>query len=102
MKPARKCAILGVPVQEGAGVKGCSLGPNALRAAGLPLMLRTQGFEFADLGDVKAAPRRRIHHGNLAVKALPEVSAWTEAVSQAAYAASENAMPIFLGGDHSL
>jgi arginase len=97
-----KCVILGIPVQEGAGRKGCALGPNALRAAGLPRMLRKHGFDFADLGDVTPAPRRKIRHGNLAVKALPEVSAWTTAIAEAAYAASEDAVPIFIGGDHSL
>jgi len=97
-----KCAILGIPVQEGAGRKGCALGPNALRAAGLPHMLRINGFDVADLGDVVPAPAHNIRHGNLAVKALPEVCAWTAAVADAAYAASEDALPIFLGGDHSL
>lgn len=97
-----KCAILGVPVQEGAGIKGCALGPNALRAAGLSRVLRSGGFEVVDLGDVSPAPARSIHHGNLAVKALPEISAWTTAIADAAYEASAGAMPIFLGGDHSL
>lgn len=97
-----KCAILGIPVQEGAGRKGCAMGPNALRAAGLPRMLRRTGVAFSDLGDVAPAPARNIHHGNLAVKALPEVSAWTAAIAEAAYAASADAMPIFIGGDHSL
>ena len=97
-----KCAIVGVPVQEGAGVKGCALGPNALRAAGLPRMLRASGCDVSDLGDVAPAAARSIHHGNLAVKALPEISAWTSAISEAAYTASKDAMPIFIGGDHSL
>lgn len=41
-------------------------------------------------------------HGNLALKALPEISAWTEALAEAAFCASADALPIFLGGDHSL
>src|ERR1700690_392486 len=97
-----KCAILGIPVQEGTGRKGCALGPNALRAAGLPHMLRANGFDVADLGDVAPAAPRNIRHGNLAVKALPEICAWTASIAEAAYGASEDALPIFLGGDHSL
>jgi arginase len=41
-------------------------------------------------------------HGNRALKSLPEVSAWTQALGHAAFAASAEAVPIFLGGDHSI
>jgi arginase len=41
-------------------------------------------------------------HGNLALKALPEIVGWTGVIADTAYRAAENAMPIFLGGDHSI
>jgi arginase len=41
-------------------------------------------------------------HGNPSLKALGEISAWTAALADAAYAASGDGMPIFLGGDHSM
>jgi arginase len=96
------CNILGAPVQDGAGRMGCEMGPSALRTAGLVGALRDLGHAVADLGTVAPAPVRPIAHGNLALKALPEISAWTVGIADAAYAASADAMPIFLGGDHSI
>ena len=97
-----RCKIVGAPVQDGAGRMGCEMGPSALRTAGLAEVLSSLGHAVEDMGAVKAAPARRLVHGNLALKALPEISAWTSAIAQAAYAASADAMPIFLGGDHSI
>lgn len=97
-----RCKIVGAPVQDGAGRMGCEMGPSALRTAGLTEVLSSLGHAVEDMGAVQAAPARRIVHGNLALKALPEISAWTSAIAQAAYAASADAMPIFLGGDHSI
>ena len=97
-----RCKIVGAPVQDGAGRMGCEMGPSALRTAGLAEVLSSLGHAVEDMGAVQAAPARRIVHGNLALKALPEISAWTSAIAQAAYAASADAMPIFLGGDHSI
>ncbi|AGB45183.1 arginase [Mesorhizobium australicum WSM2073] len=97
-----RCKIVGAPVQDGAGRMGCEMGPSALRTAGLPEVLAGLGHIVEDLSAVQPLPARRVVHGNLALKALPEISAWTFAIAEAAYAASEDAMPIFLGGDHSI
>jgi arginase len=96
------CRIVGAPVQDGAGRMGCEMGPSALRTAGLVSALRDLGHEVEDLGAVQPLAARRVVHGNLALKALPEISAWTSAIAETAYAASAGAMPIFLGGDHSI
>ncbi len=101
-RDALECRLLGVPVQNGAGRLGCEMGPSALRTAGLGAAIAELGHGVADLGTVTPAPIRSISHGNLALKALPEVVAWTEALADAAYAASDGGMPIFMGGDHCL
>src|SRR5687768_3699287 len=97
-----RCTIIGAPVEAGAGRLGCNMGPSALRAAGLPRVLAGLGHDVADLGMVAPPPLTSVRHGNLAVKALPEIYAWTEAIAEAAYEASADSMPIFLGGDHSI
>ncbi|MDH7797746.1 MULTISPECIES: arginase [unclassified Beijerinckia] len=97
-----RCKILGVPVQAGAGRMGCDMGPSALRTAGLIPTLIDLGHEVEDLGTVQPGPVRPIVHGNSTIKALPEIVAWTEAIAEATYRASAEAMPIVLGGDHSL
>lgn len=96
------CKILGAPVQDGAGRMGCEMGPSALRTAGLAGALRELGHQVADLGTILPAMVRPLAHGNLALKALPEISAWTAGIAEAAYDVSADAMPIFLGGDHSI
>jgi arginase len=97
-----QCRLVGAPVQDGAGRLGCEMGPSALRTAGIHAAIAELGHEVHDLGNVSPPPPRPVLHGNTVLKALPEISAWTEALAEAAYAASEDAMPVFLGGDHSL
>ncbi|WP_269931721.1 arginase [Aminobacter sp. HY435] len=96
------CKILGAPVQDGAGRMGCEMGPSALRTAGLGAALLELGHTVTDLGTVEPRPAEVPKHANSALKSLPEIVAWTTAIAEAAYAASDNAMPIFLGGDHSM
>ena len=94
--------IVGAPVEDGAGRLGCEMGPKALRVADLGATLRDLGHEVEDLGNVARGALPAVTHANPALKNLPEVAAWTLAISDAAYAASDDAMPIFLGGDHAL
>ncbi|MER8523530.1 arginase family protein, partial [Mesorhizobium sp. M1076] len=96
------CTIVGAPIQAGSGRMGCEMGPSALRTAGLAGALTELGHTLTDLGTIVPADMRPVVHGNAAVKALPEIAAWTAAISETAYAASADAMPIFLGGDHSI
>ncbi|NTF09038.1 arginase [Agrobacterium rubi] len=96
------CTLIGVPLQIGAGQLGCEMGPSALRIAGLKTALEELGHKVVDVGNVAPAPFRDLNHPNPAVHHLDETVAWTEALSEVAYRESENAMPIFLGGDHAL
>ena len=89
-------------MQEGAGRLGCDMGPSAFRTAGLATSLQSLGYAVEDRGNISPAPRRELKHENSAIKALPEMVAWTEAIAAAAYQASGEGMPIFIGGDHSL
>ncbi|MBR0667621.1 arginase [Roseomonas hellenica] len=97
-----RCVILGAPVQDGAGRMGCEMGPSALRTAGLVSVLTRLGHQVEDRGDIRRGPARPLTHPNAALKALPEIAAWTAVIMEAAYAASAAAMPIFLGGDHAI
>lgn len=95
------CRILGAPVQDGAGRKGCEMGPSALRVAGLVEALRELGHTVDDLGTVVSTPVP-VSHPNPHLKSLPEIAGWTAVLAEAAYRASDGAVPIFLGGDHSI
>jgi arginase len=94
--------LLGAPVYEGTGRRGCDMGPAAYRAAGLAESLTELGHDVIDLGDVTPTVRKIEPHANPAIKKLDETVAWIESLADAAYAASAEGMPVFMGGDHSL
>ena len=94
--------ILDIPLGAGGSREGCHLSPGVLRAAGLIPALRRLGHTPIDLGAIDAKPAMALAHPNGAIKALATVSAWTRVIADAAFAASADAMPIFLGGDHSI
>lgn len=96
------CILLGAPIEAGAGRLGCEMGPSAFRAAGLAGALLDLGCTVEDRGNLRAAATRSCHHPNQAIKALPEIVAWTESLSEACYGASGEGLPIVFGGDHSL
>ena len=96
------CILLGVPVQEGAGTLGCDMGPSAFRAAGLAAALQGLGLSVEDWGNLQPHEWPTSPHPNPAIKNLSMIAGWISAVKEAAYRASSQGMPIFLGGDHAL
>ena len=94
-------ALIGAPVDGGAGLSGCIMGPAALRVAGLATSLTDMGFEVDGLGDVTPDQvslklAGATHHEN-------EVAGFARALNRQGYTALKSgATPIFLGGDHSL
>jgi arginase len=101
---SRRIAVIGAPIDIGAAQRGTLMGPAALRTAGLLTVLESLGFEVADCGDLSVSgmadladppPRQASHYR--------EVQRWTRALSRRGYElARSGAIPIFLGGDHSL
>lgn len=102
MSGVKRCILLGVPVQAGAGRLGCDMGPSAFRAADLAGALRELGHTVVDRGNLAPAPLPLVRHDNAAIASLAEIVAWTEVLAAASYEASAEGMPITLGGDHSL
>ncbi|WP_174803908.1 arginase [Martelella limonii] len=94
------CVLLGVPVECGSGRRGCNMGPNGLRAAGLAEALTGLGHRVLDLGDLSPAPQRSVSHPNAKLKALGETVSWLDALVDAAYDIAGKGLPIFMGGDH--
>ncbi len=95
-------SLVGAPTDVGAGARGASMGPEALRVAGLEGALRERGFHVLDRGNLSGPanpwlpPRQGYRH-------LAEVIAWNQAVHDAIYAElREERLPILLGGDHCL
>ncbi len=103
-EPAGRIALLGAPIDMGAAQRGTLMGPAALRTAGLSTVLEALGFEVIDYGDLAIAaigdlsdpPPQNARH-------YREIQRWTRLLSRHCYEiAQTGAIPIFLGGDHSL
>lgn len=92
--------LIGVPMDSGKRRRGCLMGPDAYRTAGLAEALRSLGHAVADQGNVLPGKYDEAPHPHL--HALKETIAWTEALSEAARAACATSLPIFMGGDHAL
>lgn len=95
-------SLIGAPTDIGAGARGASMGPEALRVAGLPQALIGRGLDVVDRGNLSGPlnpwlpPRDGYRH-------LAEVVAWNRALMAAELAELEaGRMPILMGGDHCL
>jgi len=100
--PAPPLALIGAPTDVGAGTRGASMGPEALRVAGLRQALEAHGFTVHDAGNL-AGPPNPWQPAAGGYRHLDEVTAWSLAVHEAVRAQlAAGRLPILLGGDHSL
>jgi len=98
-----KLALIGAPVDSGQRYAGCLMGPAAYRVAGLGAALTGLGHEVEDLGDAVLPPLSAVRCANPAVHSLAETLGWTEVLADRTRAVLEaGAMPVLMGGDHSL
>ncbi|WP_423886602.1 arginase [Bradyrhizobium sp.] len=100
----RKIAVLGAPIEIGASQRGTLMGPDALRTAGLLSLLEGLDFVVEDHGNMTVDGVAALHDtppGN--AKHYREIQRWIRTISARAYdLARSGAIPIFVGGDHSL
>jgi arginase len=102
MNAAPVIHLIGAPTDIGAGDRGASMGPEALRVAGIDRALRGLGLDVHDTGNL-AGPHNPWQAPVSGYRHLPEVIAWNTAVHQAVGTALRaSALPILLGGDHCL
>ncbi|HET6432991.1 arginase [Dyella sp.] len=95
-------SLVGVPTDIGAGHRGASMGPEALRVARLAERLVKRGLEVVDRGNV-VGPLNPWQPPTDGYRHLPEVVAWNKAAYEALYAElAAGHLPIMLGGDHCL
>jgi arginase len=99
---SKRISLIGAPTDIGAGLRGASMGPEAMRVAGLPQALAGRGLDVVDRGNLTGPlnpwqpPRGGYRH-------FAEVVAWNRALMEAELAElASGRMPILLGGDHCL
>jgi arginase len=100
MKPLH---IIGVPLDLGAGRRGVDMGPSAVRIAGLNDHVTRLGYTVFDKGDL-AAPtpetKKPEHENKKYIKEIGKVCQKLYDVTMKSL--DEGALPLVLGGDHSL
>jgi arginase len=95
-------SLIGAPTDIGAGSRGASMGPEALRVANLQQTLEGHGLEVIDRGNL-SGPSNPWLPPDAGYRHLDEVVAWNQAVHNAVHAALHGGrLPILLGGDHCL
>ena len=98
----KSVSLFGVPTDIGAGSRGASMGPEALRVAGLPRALADRGLDVVDRGNL-AGPINPWQPPQAGYRHFAEVIAWNRTVLEAETAELEaGRMPVMLGGDHCL
>lgn len=94
--------LIGAPTDVGASIRGASMGPEALRVAGLPEALVRQGLQVVDAGNLAGAVNPQLPSVD-GYRHLPEVVLWNQSVYAAvAEALTQGQVPVMLGGDHCL
>ena len=99
---SKNVTLIGAPSDIGAGARGASMGPEAMRIAGLRAMLESQGQNVLDRGDLRGPPNPWQEPVN-GYRHLEEVTQWNRSIHDAVHGElSASRMPILLGGDHCL
>jgi arginase len=98
----RKVSLIGAPTDIGAGTRGASMGPEALRVANIGPVLESHDLEVLDRGNLSGPPNPWKAPEN-GYRHLDAVVAWNQSVHVAVHTElAEGRMPVLLGGDHSL
>ncbi|MCD7060955.1 arginase [Pelagibacterium xiamenense] len=100
-RPSQSITLIGAPLEEGASRPGCSMGPKAMRIAGIAEALSTLGHSVTDAGDVtpEAVPISFEGHAR-----NPEiVTGFARALAtEGRRALGDGQTVVYLGGDHAI
>jgi arginase len=95
--------LIGVPLDLGGGRRGVDMGPSALRIAGIGDQIAGLGFTVIDKGDLPAAIPETQHKADERQKYVHEIARVCQNLYATAAASLESgALPLVMGGDHSL
>jgi arginase len=99
----RPVHIIGVSLDLGGNRRGVDMGPSAFRIAGLGERLTSLGVSVVDAGDLVAPIPEIKSSGDPTKKYIREIARVCEKLYKTSLGALEKgALPLVLGGDHSL
>ena len=95
--------MIGAALDLGAGRRGVDMGPSAIRYAGLHDRLDGLGYDVVDWSDISTAVLEATEETDTTARYLPEIKAACGRVAHLiGIALGEGALPLVLGGDHSV
>ncbi len=95
--------IIGVPLDLGQSRRGVDMGPSAMRVAGLEAKLEALGYDVKDAGNVPVALAETKSEGDPHAKYLKEITDTCSKEAELVVKTLESgAIPVVLGGDHSI
>ena len=96
-------AIIGAPMDLGAGRRGVDMGPSALRLALLNEKLASLGYEVEDLGNVLVDQPEASPVGHESARYLSQIAhTCARLMEMVERTADQSKVPLVLGGDHSI
>jgi len=96
-------AVIGAPLDMGAGRRGVDMGPSAIRFANLGQRLAGLGYHVEDLGNVTVEQPERIPPGSRRARYLAQIAqTCTRLAEMVEEKAAGGQVPLVLGGDHSV
>ncbi len=98
-----KVAVIGAPLDLGAGRRGVDMGVSAIRFANLGPRLAELGYKVQDLGNVAVEQPERAPGGPRNARYLPQIAhSCTRLAETVEKALARGQMPLVIGGDHSI
>jgi arginase len=99
----RSVILIGVPLDLGAGRRGVDMGPSAFRVAGVDAKVAELGFQVEDWGDLPVKIQETQEPGDSRLKFRREIVEVCESLrDRVDEALGTGALPVVLGGDHSV
>lgn len=99
----RPVHIIGVPLDLGGGRRGVDMGPSAFRIAGLGERVAALGYPVVDMGDLEVPIPETRQIGDPRKRYIDEIAMVCRTLADTARASlGTGALPLVLGGDHSL
>lgn len=96
-------AIIGAPMDLGAGRRGVDMGPSAIRVANIDRRVAALGYKVEDLGNVAVEQAENSPLGARRARYLKQIAETCSRLAEKVdRAAGQGKVPLVLGGDHSI
>jgi arginase len=96
-------AIIGAPMDLGAGRRGVDMGPSAVRVANVHLRLESLGYRVEDWGNIEVVQPESVPRRNDKARYLAEIAKSCGRLAKLVEKAMQDGhFPLVLGGDHSV